>query len=160
MKFINLCVRTCDMTWTSYIGKLNSILGTVVPLAMFTIYFGIFFVKVETECLFYCIYCLGSVHHTVVKVLLVASLLINTTAAGQSCSIHNGILTIIQEYLTNTQFYFDNHLFCQILIFVFWYCCFLLLLKVGVGVDHHNWGMKMGEGAMGLARLSRTLPAR
>ena len=84
--FINICVRTW---WTSYIGKLNSILGSVVPLTMFTIYFDIFFVKVETECLFYCIFCLGSVHHTVVKVLPVASLLINTAAAGQSCSIHN-----------------------------------------------------------------------
>ena len=89
-------------------------------MVMCTIYFDIFFVKVETECLFYCIFCLGSVHHTVVKVLPVASLLINTAAAGQSCSIHNdGILTIIQEYLTNTQFYFDNHLFRQILIFAF-----------------------------------------
>ena len=79
-------------------GKMNSTLGSVVPLAMFTIYFGIFFVKVETESLFYCIDCLGSVHHTVVKVLIVTSLLINTAAAGQSCSIHNdGILTIIQE---------------------------------------------------------------
>ena len=33
-----LCVRTHDMTSRSYFGKMNSTLGSVVPLAMFFIY--------------------------------------------------------------------------------------------------------------------------
>ena len=32
---IKICVRTCDMTYWSFFGKQNSILGSVVPLAMF-----------------------------------------------------------------------------------------------------------------------------
>ena len=32
---IKICVWTCDMTPRSYFGKMNSILGSVVPLAMF-----------------------------------------------------------------------------------------------------------------------------
>ena len=33
---LKICVWTCDMTKTSYFGKLNSTLRSVVPLAMFT----------------------------------------------------------------------------------------------------------------------------
>ena len=32
---IKICVWTCDMTSRSYFGKMNSTLGSVVPLAMF-----------------------------------------------------------------------------------------------------------------------------
>ena len=32
-----ICVWTCDMTSRSYFGKMNSTLGSVVPLAMFVI---------------------------------------------------------------------------------------------------------------------------
>ena len=32
---IKICVWTCDMTARSYFGKMNSTLGSVVPLAMF-----------------------------------------------------------------------------------------------------------------------------
>ena len=32
---IKICVWTCDMTLRSYFGKMNSTLGSVVPLAMF-----------------------------------------------------------------------------------------------------------------------------
>ena len=145
------------MTWTSFIGKLNSILGSVVPLAMFTIYFGIFFVKVETESLFYCIDCLGSVHHTVVKVLIVTSLLINTAAAGQSCPIHNGILAIIMEYLTNTRYYFDNRSF-SFLCFDVVAFCFCLKLVLVLTITTEEW--RLVKVPWGLARLSRTLPAR
>ena len=35
---IKICVWTCDMASRSYFGKMNSTLGSVVPLAMFTFY--------------------------------------------------------------------------------------------------------------------------
>ena len=35
MNLIKICVWTCDTTSRSYFGKMNSILGSVVPLAMF-----------------------------------------------------------------------------------------------------------------------------
>ena len=44
-----LCVRTHDMTSRSYFGKMNSILGSVVPLAMFYIY-----VKDNTHLRYFC----------------------------------------------------------------------------------------------------------
>ena len=36
MTLIKICVWTCDMTSISYFGKMNSTLGSVVPLAMFS----------------------------------------------------------------------------------------------------------------------------
>ena len=36
MNLIKICVWTCDMTSRSYFDKMNSTLGSVVPLAMFT----------------------------------------------------------------------------------------------------------------------------
>ena len=35
MNLIKICVCTCDMTSRIYFGKMNSTLGSVVPLAMF-----------------------------------------------------------------------------------------------------------------------------
>ena len=35
MKWIKICVWACDMTLRGYFGKMNSTLGSVVPLAMF-----------------------------------------------------------------------------------------------------------------------------
>ena len=35
LNLIKICVRTCDMASRTYFGKMNSALGSVVPLAMF-----------------------------------------------------------------------------------------------------------------------------
>ena len=41
---IKICVWTCDMTQTKDFGKLNSTLGSIVPLAMF--YYGFAFILI------------------------------------------------------------------------------------------------------------------
>ena len=43
MNLIKICGRTCDMTLRSYFGKMNSTLGSVVPLAMFFLLIIFFF---------------------------------------------------------------------------------------------------------------------
>ena len=53
-----ICVWTCDMTSRSYFGKMNSTLGSVVPLAMFSVIISgpkvsKFILKRHQNCCFY-----------------------------------------------------------------------------------------------------------
>ena len=49
-KLIKFCVRPCDMTKISNFGKQNSILGSVVPLAMFNILYYILLSVLRQGC--------------------------------------------------------------------------------------------------------------
>ena len=51
-----ICVRALDMTSRSYFGKMNSTLGSVVPLAMFFIYAV---VKCSGQAIFIFLFCQG-----------------------------------------------------------------------------------------------------